>query len=123
MTVNPFVFFLGLVAGLGSGFFGIGGGIIIVPALLFLWKMPYHAATGTSLVALLLPVGSLGVWEFYKTGKIGSSEILLGLLIALGIFVGTYLGAKWALPISEFYLRKSFAVLLFLVSLKTWFSS
>ncbi len=113
---------LGVVAGMMSGIFGIGGGIIIVPILLFVFGLKYHAATGTSLVALLLPVGFFGVWYYYKSGKIVDSDVLSGLMIALGMFLGTYLGAKIAVPIPEVYLRKGFAFVLCAAALKTWFS-
>src|SRR5438067_1208781 len=84
---------IGLSAGLLSGLFGIGGGILIVPALLLFGKMDPATATGTSLGALLLPVGALGAWEYYRNGHV---NVAAALLIALGIFVGAYFGARVA---------------------------
>ncbi len=113
---------LGVLAGTLSGIFGIGGGIVIVPTLILIFGMHYHAATGTSLVALLLPVGILGAWQYLKSGKIGSPEIYSGLIIAAGILIGTYIGANLAISIPETYLRKGFAILLCLVAIRTWMS-
>lgn len=113
---------LGLGAGILSGTFGIGGGIVIVPILLTIFHMHYHSAVGTSLVALLLPVGILGVWQYYKSGKIGSYEINLGLFIALGLFIGSFLGSSFATSLSGAYLKKGFALVLCAAAVKTWFS-
>lgn len=114
---------VGLIAGTLSGLFGIGGGIIIVPILLAIFGMHFHTATGTSLVALLLPVGILGVWQYYRSGKITSVEIIAGLVIAVGMFVGTYLGANLAIAVPQNYLRKAFALVLCAAAAKTWFSA
>lgn len=114
---------VGIFAGTLSGIFGIGGGIIIVPILLGIFGMEYHTATGTSLVALLLPVGFFGVLAYYRSGRINAQEITAGLLISLGMFLGAFLGAKIALPLPETYLRKGFAVLLLAVAVKTWITS
>lgn len=114
---------LGVFAGTLSGIFGIGGGIIIVPMLLTFFGMHYHTATGTSLVALLLPVGLFGALQYFKSGKIGIPEILAGFLIAAGMFLGAFLGANIAMPIPETYLRKGFAVVLCAAAVKTWMSS
>src|ERR1700690_338734 len=81
---------IGLVAGVFAGMFGIGGGLIIVPALLFLLKMTELEAIATSLAALIPPVGLLGAAEYYTKGYI---HVRYALLIALGIFVGAYFGA------------------------------
>lgn len=116
-----FAIFIDAVAGVCSGLFGIGGGIVIIPMLLFLMKFSQQAATGTSLVALLLPVGGLGVWQFYKSGFINSENIKFGLLISVGMIVGTWVGAKFAVGIDEKILSKTFSIFLFLISLKIWF--
>jgi uncharacterized protein len=120
MGVIPFLL-TGFLAGILSGIFGVGGGIIIIPMLTFLLKMPQHSATGTSLIALLLPVGALAVWEYYSQGKISSDNIRWGLLIAAGLFFGALVGAKVALLLPEQLLRRAFAVLMMLVAIKMWF--
>ena len=114
---------LGVGAGVLSGIFGIGGGVLIVPALAFLLGVPQQTASAMSLVALLLPVGAFGVWEYYRSGKITVDQIGYGLLIAIGIFFGTYIGARLATPVSDMVLKRGFSVLLFLVALRFWFST
>lgn len=103
---------LGILAGILSGLFGIGGGIILIPALVLGCGFSQQRANGTSLVALLLPVGILAVREYYRAGKIGVSDIRGGLLIAIGIFLGAYVGSKLALRLPEVWLRRGFAALL-----------
>ena len=112
---------LGIVAGLLSGLFGVGGGIVIVPALVVFFGMTQQSAGGTSLVALLLPVGLLGVIEYYHSGKISMEKILIGLIIAAGLFFGAYFGAKIATHLSNDTLRKAFAVFMGIVSIYLWF--
>ncbi|MDT9546430.1 MAG: sulfite exporter TauE/SafE family protein [Chlorobium sp.] len=112
---------VGSAAGILSGMFGIGGGVIIVPALVLLLGMTQHTANATSLVALLLPVGILGVLEYYKAGRISMDNVWLGLILAVGLFGGAYFGAKIATHISGGVLRKAFAVFTGIVALRLWF--
>ena len=113
----------GFLAGILSGLFGIGGGLVIVPTLHYFFKMSQHTATGTSLVALLLPVGLLAVYEYHRVGKLTHENIKWGLLIAGGLFVGALVGAKIANLLPEAILRKSFAVILILGAIKMWFDN
>jgi uncharacterized protein len=106
---------IGLAAGLLSGFFGIGGGVLIVPALVLLLDMPQHSAVGTSLGALLPPVGLLGAWEYYRAGDL---NIVYAALLALGLASGAYVGAEYALQISEATLRRAFAAFLILIAVR-----
>ncbi len=108
----------GVLAGISAGVFGIGGGIILIPVLLLVFKYPQATANGTSLVALLLPVGILGVLEYYKAGKITGENIKWGLFIAVGMFLGTYLGARLAVFLPVRVLGKLFAGFLLLVSVR-----
>jgi uncharacterized membrane protein YfcA len=103
---------IGLLTGVMSGIFGIGGGVVLIPMLVFFLKFPQHAANGTSLVALLLPVGLLGVLEYYGAGKITGMHVRAGLLIAVGIFCGTYVGSRFSIEVPGGLLRKSFSLLL-----------
>ena len=112
---------LGIVAGLLSGLFGVGGGIVIVPALVVFFGMTQQSAGGTSLISLLLPVGLLGMLEYYRSGKISMDNIWMGLIIAAGLFVGVYFGAKLATHLSNDLLRKSFAVFIGIVAVYLWF--
>jgi uncharacterized membrane protein YfcA len=120
MTNLPFIF-IGVLTGIFAGIFGVGGGVILVPVLVFAMGYEQFAANGTSLVALLLPVGLLGVIEYHRAGKISYEQIRIGLIIAIGIFVGTYFGAKIATSLPQTTLRKAFSIFLVGVALKLWF--
>jgi hypothetical protein len=100
---------VGLVVGLISGVVGIGGGILFVPALVWLAGMNQHRAQGTSLGALLAPVGILAFWEYYRKGN---ADLRIAALLALGFLVGGYFGAVGAQHISELWLRRIFAMTL-----------
>ena len=112
----PFVL-IGLVAGVLSGFFGIGGGVVIIPALLLIIRMQPATATGTSLAALVLPVGAYAAWEYYKKGHL---DLSAALLLALGLFLGAAVGAHFALRISSRHLQQTFAVFLVFVAVQLW---
>lgn len=114
---------IGLVAGVSSGLFGIGGGVIIVPLLLYLFNFTQQTATATSLVALLLPVGILGVWNYYRSGAIQIDNIKLGFIIASGMFVGTLFGSKVATGLQSFTLTRMFSVFLVIVAIRLWFTA
>ena len=107
--------FLGLGAGIFSGMFGIGGGLIIVPFLVLLCGFSLHMALGTSLGALLLPVGLLGVIEYYKAGNV---DVKVALIVAIGLFVGTYFGAKIVQPLSPLMLRRIYGVFLIFIAVR-----
>ena len=109
---------LGLAAGVVSGLFGIGGAILVVPGLVLLAKLPQHTANGTSLGALLLPVGILGFLQYYKRGQV---SLPYAALIAVGLFLGAFLGAKLAGSMSDVSLRRLFGVLLLLMAGKFLF--
>jgi uncharacterized protein len=111
---------IGVGAGVLSGLFGIGGGLIIVPALAFLAGKPILAATGTSLGALLLPVGLLGAIEYHRNGNL---DIRASMLIALGLFIGVWFGAHLAHAITAVQLKRAFAVFLILVAARMWLSA
>jgi hypothetical protein len=104
---------IGLMAGVLSGLFGIGGAILIVPALVLIGKLPQHTANGTSLGAMLLPVGLLAFLTYYKRGQV---NIPYAAIIAAGLFVGGLVGAKLAGSLSDVWLRRAFGVLLMFVA-------
>jgi hypothetical protein len=110
---------VGLVVGMVSGVVGIGGGILFVPALLWLTGMSQHRAQGTSLGALLAPVGLLAFWEYFRNGQ---ADLRIAMLLAVGFFVGGYFGAVGAVHIPELWLRRIFAVTLIAVGGRMWFS-
>ena len=107
---------LGLAAGVLSGLFGIGGGLVIVPALVVLFGFPIKVANGTSLCALLAPTGLLGVIEYWKGGNI---RLAAGLCIALGLFFGGYFGAHFVGRMPAASIKKLYAV--FLIAVAVYF--
>ena len=114
---------IGICTGILSGIFGIGGGVVLVPLLILFLGYEQHVASGTSLVALLLPVGLLGAIEYYRAGKLTPENVKFGFIIALGLFVGTFFGARIAVHLPADTLRRSFAVFLVLVAAKLWLST
>jgi uncharacterized protein len=113
----PLYLAIGLVAGVLSGLFGVGGGILIIPALVLLANFPTKVALGTSLGALLLPVGLLGAYTYYRYGNL---DIKASLLIALGLFVGAWLGAKLAHALPGPTLQRMFAVFIVIMAVQLW---
>jgi uncharacterized membrane protein YfcA len=109
---------IGVLAGMLGGMVGVGGGIIIVPALVFFLGFSQKMAQGTSLGILLLPVGLLGVMQYYKQGYV---DLKIVLIISAGFFVGSLLGSKLALSISQETMKKIFAIILILVAVKMLF--
>jgi len=105
---------IGLAVGVLSGIIGIGGGILIIPILVYGFHMSQHKAQGTSLGALLAPIGLLAFIEYYKAGNV---DVRAALLIAFGFLVGGYFGGRWAQFFTEATLRRSFAVMLIAVGI------
>ena len=106
---------IGLAAGILSGLVGVGGGIIIVPALVFFLNFSQQQAQGTSLGLLLLPVGILAVLNYYNQGHI---DIRVVAIMALAFVIGGWLGSKWALSLPEATVKRIFAVILFYTAIK-----
>jgi uncharacterized protein len=106
---------IGLAAGMLSGLVGVGGGIIVVPALVFFLGFTQHQAQGTSLGLLLLPVGILAVLNYYNKGHI---DVKVVGIMAIAFVLGGWLGSKLALSISETAVKKVFAVILFYTAFK-----
>jgi uncharacterized protein len=115
MAEIAIVLVLGLAAGILGGFIGVGGGVLIVPVLVLVLGFDQHLAVGTSLGALLPPVGILGAWEYYKHGHL---NITYSLLLGLGLLIGGYIGAVYAVGMSAGTLRRIFAIFLLLTSLR-----
>ncbi len=118
MNLTLIILLIGVGAGVLSGLFGIGGGTVIVPALILIARFDPVTATGTSLAALVLPVGILGAVEYYRNGHL---DIRYALLIALGLFAGAWFGARIAQDLQPMVLRRLFAVFLVIVALRLWF--
>lgn len=121
MQWAPFLL-LGVFAGILSGLFGIGGGLLIVPVLVMLMKFELQMAVATSLVALLFPVGALAAWTYWQEGKISSLHVLSGCVIAAGMLIGGLIGARVGIAMDPVIARRTFAVFLALVAVKLWVS-
>lgn len=116
MLIMEIIFIIiGIVAGILSGLFGIGGGIIIVPALMFLAGFDQLKAQGTSLAVLLPPVGIMAFIQYYKNGHV---DIKAGILIVIFLLIGSFFGAKFAQMLPMNVLKKSFGVLMLLIAVK-----
>jgi uncharacterized membrane protein YfcA len=106
---------IGIAAGVLSGMVGVGGGLIVVPALVFFLGFTQHQAQGTSLGLLLLPVGILAVINYYNKGNI---DIRVIAVMSIAFVLGGWIGSKIALSLSQETLRKVFAVFLFYVAFR-----
>lgn len=112
---------IGLLAGVLSGLIGVGGGIIIVPALVYLLGLSQHSAQGTSLALMLPPIGILAAMNYYKAGAL---NVKYAIIISLAFIIGGYFGSKLSISyISEEYMKKIFGVILLFVSVKLVFFS
>jgi len=109
---------LGVVIGVVSGLVGIGGGALLIPALVYGYGMTQHKAQGTSLATMLLPIGIFAFWKYYKAGDV---DLRLAILIAVGFALGGWIGGSWAVHVSEVALRRGFAVVLIVVAIRMLF--
>lgn len=112
------IILVGIAAGMLGGLVGVGGGIIIVPALVYFIGFSQKTAQGTSLGLIMLPVGILGVLQYYKQGHVDFKVV--GLL-AVGFLLGSYFGSKIALGLSQETVKKVFAVLMIIIAIKMLF--
>ena len=106
---------IGLISGFLGGMVGIGGGVIIVPALVFLLGMSQHNAQGISLAMILFPVGIFGVINYYKKGYV---DFKYAGLIAVGFLLGSYLGSKYSLSLPQATVKKIFAILMIILAIR-----
>ena len=109
---------LGLVSGFGGGALGLGGGAIMVPALVLLFGLTQHQAQGTALAVMLPPVFILGVMQYYYAGNI---KIKMAIFIAIGFIVGAYLGAQYVQNIPSSVLKKAFGIFMIIIGIKMVF--
>ncbi len=106
---------IGIIAGVFSGFIGIGGGLIVVPALVFFCGLSQHAAQGTSLAMMLPPIGILGVYNYYKAGHV---DLKISMILAATFILGSYFGSKFAISLSAEVIKKVFGIIIILVGIK-----
>jgi uncharacterized membrane protein YfcA len=118
--INIIVFVaLGLVAGVVSGLIGIGGGIVIIPVLVFILGFSQHSAQGTTLATMVPPIGILAALTYYQQGYV---DLKAAALICAGFVIGGFFGAKIATHISNAVLEKIFGIALLIISLKMIFT-
>ncbi len=111
---------IGLTAGILSGFIGVGGGIIIVPALIYFLGLSQHAAQGTSLALMLPPIGILAAMNYYKTGNM---NITFALIIAGAFILGGYFGSKLSLKLSPLMVKLIFGLIMLYAAIRMIWSS
>lgn len=109
---------IGIAAGLLGGILGLGGAIIIIPALVMILGFSQQMAQGTTLLMMVLPVGALAAWQYYKAGN---ADVKTALILSVAFFVSGFFGAKFANHIPQELLKKAFAVLLILIAVKMLF--
>ncbi len=110
---------IGLMAGVFGGMFGVGGAIIMIPAMVYFLGVDQHTAQGTSVAIMLPPIGLFAAYNYYKAGEI---NVWYAVIIAIAFMIGGYFGSAWALKIPENVMRRIFAILLILVALRMLFS-
>jgi len=120
MTITTILILIviGLLAGILSGIVGIGGGLLMIPMMIFFLGLSQHTAQGTSLAVMLPPIGILAVMNYYKAGFV---EWKFALIIAITFIIGGYFGAKFAVSVSSTVLKKIFGVVLLLAAIKMIF--
>lgn len=109
---------IGLFTGMLAGMLGIGGGLIVIPALMLIMGFSQHSAQGTSLAMMLPPIGIVAAWNYYKAGHV---DLKVALILAFAFIIGSMFGSKLAIGLSENVLKKIFSVFLILVALKMLF--
>ena len=110
---------IGIVTGAMAGMLGIGGAIIMIPALVYFMGFSQQMAQGTSLAVMLPPIGILAAYNYYKAGHV---DIKYALILAGTFLIGSYFGSKFALTLPQATLKKIFGILLLLVAAKMLFS-
>ncbi|MDA3954064.1 MAG: sulfite exporter TauE/SafE family protein [Bacteroidales bacterium] len=121
MSINEIILLIiiGFIAGIVGGSLGLGGGIIIVPALIFILGFSQHYAQGTSLAVLLFPIGILAVINYSKNGYV---NFKFAAILMVAFVLGSYLGSEISVHLPEKVLKKAFGLFLLLISLKMIFS-
>ncbi|MCY1719620.1 sulfite exporter TauE/SafE family protein [Prolixibacteraceae bacterium Z1-6] len=110
---------IGVLSGILAGVFGVGGAIIVIPALVFILGLSQHEAQGTSLAFMLPPVGILATWNYWKAGQVNWK---IALVLSVTFVLGAYLGSHFSLNISDRSLRRAFGVLMMVMAIKMIFS-
>jgi len=109
---------IGLLAGVFSGFMGVGGGVIMIPLMIVLLGFSQHEAQGTSLAVLAIPVTFLAAYNYYSAGHVNWK---FALIIGLSFVVGGYFGSKFAITINQAMMKKIFSIILLFIAIKMFF--
>jgi len=112
------VLVIGVFAGAFGGFIGIGGGLIVVPCLVYFVGMSQHTAQGTSLAMMLPPIGVLAVYNYYKQGNV---DFKVAAILCISFVAGSFFGSKIALSLSADQIKKAFGVIIILIGIKMVF--
>ena len=112
------VLVIGVFAGAFGGFIGIGGGLIVVPCLVYFVGMSQHTAQGTSLAMMLPPIGVLAVYNYYKQGNV---DFKIAAILCISFVAGSFFGSKIALSLSADQIKKAFGVIIILIGIKMVF--
>jgi len=109
---------IGTITGVMAGMLGIGGGLVVIPALVMVMGMSQQAAQGTSLAMMLPPIGILAAYNYYKAGHV---DIKIALFLAIAFIAGSYFGSKLAIRLPQELMKKIFGIFLLLVAIKMLF--
>lgn len=118
METVAIILIIGIIAGIFSGFIGIGGGLIVVPCLVYILGMSQHNAQGTSLAMMLPPIGAIAVYNYYKAGHV---DFKVAAILCISFIVGSFFGSKIALALSPAQIKKFFGILIILLGIKMVF--
>jgi uncharacterized protein len=119
LTTIIILVIIGLMAGIFGGMFGVGGAIVMIPAMVYFLGVDQHTAQGTSLAVMLPPIGLFAAYNYYKDGQV---NVWFAVIIAVSFMIGGYFGSKIALNLPEQMMKRIFALFLILVALKLIFS-
>ncbi|MBK6481775.1 MAG: sulfite exporter TauE/SafE family protein [Chitinophagales bacterium] len=118
MTTLIILLMIGVLAGVFSGFIGIGGGLIVVPCLVYFMGMGQHAAQGTSLAMMLPPIGIIAVYNYYKAGQV---DFKIAAILCASFIIGSFFGSKIAIGLPADQIKKAFGIIIILLGLKMVF--
>ena len=119
MTTLLILVIIGLMAGVFGGMFGVGGAVIMIPALVYFLGVDQHTAQGTSVAIMLPPIGLFAAYNYYKAGEV---NIWYAVIIACAFLIGGYFGSMIALKLPEQLMKRIFGILLFLLALRMIFA-
>jgi uncharacterized protein len=118
ITTILILLIIGAITGVMAGMLGIGGGLVVIPALVMVMGMSQQSAQGTSLAMMLPPIGIIAAYNYYRAGHV---DIKIAMLLAVAFIIGSYFGSKIAVKLPQDVLKKIFGIFLVLVAAKMLF--